>query len=182
MTLISPIRVDLARKLLNRAFRTRFFRKRAQDEIALQIRELRTKRKMKQADLAKLCSMKQSAVSRIEQSEYSAWNFKTLLRVAEALDARLRVTLEPMENVVREYQDREKNVVTTEISQVLHFAKIQEAQGANVTTLAAANDFLRPLTSVVVTYSDEKESVRIPALPPAHNKEFDPLLRAVSNF
>src|SRR5262245_17813903 len=123
MELLSPVKIDLARKLINRAFRTKFFRKRAQDEIALQIRELRLRRNMKQADLAKACSMKQSAVSRLEQAEYSAWSFKTLLRIAQALDARFRIVLEPMEDVIREYRDREKLVAATESWRVLSFEK-----------------------------------------------------------
>jgi len=113
MALIFPIKLRLAAKLRNKAFRTRFFRKRAQDEIALQIQEIRKKREKTQADLAKLCSMKQSAVSRIEQADYSAWNFKTLLRVAGALDARLRVVLEPAEDVIKQHEESEQYVSGT---------------------------------------------------------------------
>ncbi len=89
MLLLSPVRIKarLAAKLNNLTFRRRFFRLRAQEETAQHIRELRERRKLRQVDLAKRAGMKQSAVSRIEQASYSAWSYKTLLRIAEALDA-----------------------------------------------------------------------------------------------
>ena len=59
---------------------------------------------MLQKDLGEEANMEQSAVSRIEQSEYSGWSFKTLLRVADALDARLRILLEPAEDVIEQYE------------------------------------------------------------------------------
>lgn len=59
---------------------------------------------MRQIDLAKKSQMKQSAISRIEQADYSGWTFNTLLRVGEALDARLRITFEPAENVIARYE------------------------------------------------------------------------------
>ncbi|MCH8314157.1 MAG: helix-turn-helix transcriptional regulator [Nitrospinae bacterium] len=85
-----------------------FFRERAKDEIAIQIRELREKLEMRQIDFAKQADMKQSAVSRIEQADYSGWTFKTLLKVAEALDARLKITFQPMDDVIAEYENRER--------------------------------------------------------------------------
>jgi hypothetical protein len=44
--------------------------------------------------------MQQSAVSRIEQADYSGWTFRTLLKVAFTLNARLRVSFEPLEDVI----------------------------------------------------------------------------------
>ena len=57
--------------------------------------------------------MKQSAISRIEQAEYSGWSFNTLLRVADALGARLRVTFEPAESVIERYEENEVVAVKT---------------------------------------------------------------------
>ena len=48
-----------------------------------------------------------SAVARIEDATYSGWSFATLQKVAETLDARLKVVFEPMENVIRDYERRE---------------------------------------------------------------------------
>ena len=54
--------------------------------------------------------MKQSAVSRIEQASYSRWNIDTLWRIAEALDLRMRITFEPMEHVIRQFEEWEREV------------------------------------------------------------------------
>jgi transcriptional regulator with XRE-family HTH domain len=114
MSLLSPVRIKsrLVEKLEHLSFRRRFFRTRAQDEIAQQIRELRERRKLRQIDLAKNAKMKQSAVSRIEQAGYSAWSFKTLLRVADALDAQLRVVFEASEDVIARYKVDEQEAMS----------------------------------------------------------------------
>src|SRR5262249_14440062 len=64
---------------------------------------LRKARELTQAKLADLSGMKQSAVSRIEQAEYASWTLATLFKVAAALDARWRMTLEPAEQAVKEF-------------------------------------------------------------------------------
>lgn len=65
---------------------------------------------MRQVDLAKISKMKQSAISRVEQAAYSRWTFTTLLRIADALDARARIVLDAAEDVIAEYEQREKQV------------------------------------------------------------------------
>jgi len=121
MTSISLVKLNIAKKLKeNRSFRERFFRGQTQDEIAMGIRSLREKRKMRQIGLAKTCGMKQSAISRIEQADYSGWSFSTLLRVADALDARLQVTFEPAEIVIDRYEQNE-NLTQTEFAEHYNF-------------------------------------------------------------
>lgn len=112
MALTSSIKLNIAEKLKNKDYRSRFFRGQAQDLIAMSIRNLRKKRKKKQADLADECEMKQSAISRIEQADYSGWSFNTLLRIADALDARLRVSFDLAEDVIDEYREREAIATT----------------------------------------------------------------------
>lgn len=108
MALTSRINLDISRRLeTDVEFRNRFFRGQAQDEIATNIRGLREKRHMRQSDLAQKTGMKQSAVSRIEQADYSGWSFRVLFRVAEALEARLRITFEPAEDVIAYYREKE---------------------------------------------------------------------------
>ncbi len=51
--------------------------------------------------------MKQSAISRIEQADYGNWSLNTLFRVADALDARLCISFDPIEEVVAQYKDEE---------------------------------------------------------------------------
>lgn len=130
MASISPIKLNIAKRLReDKKYRERFFRGQTQDEIAMGIRSLREERKLRQTELAKKSGMKQSAISRIEQADYSGWSFSTLLRVADALDARLRVIFEPAEIVIDRYEEKEvtasgfaqevkdyfSNAVTTEI-------------------------------------------------------------------
>lgn len=101
--------IDLGiRELLNDPTRRHeFFKAITQDDIASQIRALRKKRELTQAKFARKADMKQSAVSRIEQAEYSRWSLTTLFRVAAALNARWRVILEPAEDAMREYEQPE---------------------------------------------------------------------------
>lgn len=101
------IKLNLAEKLKKRAYRSAFFRARAQDDTAANIRTLREKRQLSQIKLAELSGMKQSAISRIEQAKYSSWTYRTLQRVAEALNARLVVIFEPAEDVIARYEAME---------------------------------------------------------------------------
>lgn len=108
MALTSPLKLNIAKRLKeDKGYRKRFFRGQTQDEIAMGLRSLREKRGKRQTDLAKESGMKQSAISRIEQAEYSGWSFTTLLRVADTLDARLRVIFEPAEIVIERYEQNE---------------------------------------------------------------------------
>lgn len=110
MPLITSIKLSIAEKLKkDKGFRNRFFRGQVQDLIAMSIRGLREKRELRQSDLAEKSDMKQSDISRIEQADYSSLSLEKLLRVAEALDARLRVTIEPVEDVITQYRKREDN-------------------------------------------------------------------------
>lgn len=107
--LIGRIRFKLADKIRNPARRRKMFARMAQDEIAMEVRALREKRGFRtQAAFAKHVHMQQSAVSRIENAEYQGWTFKTLLRVAHALDARLRVSFEPAEDFQRRFDESER--------------------------------------------------------------------------
>ena len=62
--------------------------------IATQIKVIREQREMTQADLAAETGTTQTAISRIENVNYSAWNIRTLKKIAKALRVRLRVTFE----------------------------------------------------------------------------------------
>src|SRR5262249_49273709 len=114
---LTDIRLGLTEKLRDPEYRHEFFRVITQDDIAAQIRSLREKRGLRQVDFAKAAEMKQSAVSRIEQAEYSRWSFTTLMRVARALDARLRVIFEPAEVGIREFEEAEKGANSDVLAQ-----------------------------------------------------------------
>lgn len=101
------MRMNLSNKLKKKSYFNKFFLSRARDDIAQQIRDLRNRRGLTQGEFAEKAEMKQSAVSRIEQADYAGWSFKTLARVAEVLEARLVIQLTPMEDVVKEYEQKE---------------------------------------------------------------------------
>lgn len=115
---IKPINLEIAEKLRkDEVYRRAFFRAFTADDIALQIRKLRNFRGFKQVELAVAANMKQSAVSRIEQAEYSSWTFNTLLRIAEALNARLLVRFQITEDAIKDYEPG-ANSFATDVSHV----------------------------------------------------------------
>lgn len=107
--MLSSINLNLSEKLKNKGYRTRFFRGQAQDEVASLLKAARKKRHVTQPQLEKISGMKQSAISRIEQSSYARWNFQTLLKIAEALDLRVRFGIEYAEDVIAEYERMERD-------------------------------------------------------------------------
>jgi transcriptional regulator with XRE-family HTH domain len=107
MSSLKSISLNLSEKFQRPEYFHEFFGGRAQDEVAEQIRSLREALGMTQAALAEKCDMKQSALSRLESADYSGWSFKTLRRVSEALDARLKISFEPRMAVIEHYRNME---------------------------------------------------------------------------
>ena len=70
---------------------------------------MRLKRKLKQVALATMAGTGQSAISRIEKQNYDGWTFKTLLTISLALDARLTIKLEPIEDVIQKLRRHENS-------------------------------------------------------------------------
>jgi transcriptional regulator with XRE-family HTH domain len=62
--------------------------------VATQIKVIREQRQMKQADLARAVGTTQTAISRIENVNYSSWNINTLKKLARAFRVRLKVSFE----------------------------------------------------------------------------------------
>lgn len=111
MTEERTINLDISKRLEeDEEFRKGFFRAVSRNEIAAQIVALRKKRKMRQGDLAAAVSTRQSAISRLEKAEYASWNYQTLLGIAEALRARLKIAIEPIEEAIAEYRTREEPI------------------------------------------------------------------------
>lgn len=115
MESVTSIKLGLSEKLRDPDYFNKFFDERTRDELAEQIRELRDVRKLNQSEFANLAGMKQSAVSRIEQSDYAGWTYKTLLRVASALRARVKIVFILSEHVIDEYRKREAEQREAEI-------------------------------------------------------------------
>ncbi|MFH1147116.1 MAG: helix-turn-helix transcriptional regulator [Pseudomonadota bacterium] len=78
-------------------FAARFERPHEEWDVALQIVALRRQVGLSQQDLAKLLKTSQQHISRLESPGYEGHSLSTLRRVAEALNARLRIVFEPEE-------------------------------------------------------------------------------------
>lgn len=102
---LTSIDYEIAERLENdEEFRRQFIRFWAANDAAGELRNLRKKRDLTQKAVADLAGTGQSAISRIEKADYDGWTFKTLVTIAEALRARLRITFEPLEEVVNAYR------------------------------------------------------------------------------
>ena len=82
-------------QLKDPAFAERFTRAGEAWDVALQIAALRQRAGLSQKDLAKLLKTSQQQISRLESPGYEGHSLSMLRRVAEALDAHVRVTFEP---------------------------------------------------------------------------------------
>ena len=115
MKRLKSIDLSLFENLQDKEFRNAFFEQKFLDNNALDIRALRKLRKMRQVDVAAATGMQQSAVSRIEQAEHSNWNCKTLLRLAQALDAKLTISWHPVELAVENYKTTESDAIISSV-------------------------------------------------------------------
>jgi transcriptional regulator with XRE-family HTH domain len=70
--------------------------------VSAQIKALREDRDLNQEELATLIGTKQSGVSRLERSDYSAWKIETLRKLARAFGVRLRISFEEFGTIVDE--------------------------------------------------------------------------------
>lgn len=84
-------------------YRKSFFLAEASANIARQLIALRERRGLSQTELAKRLGTQQPAVSRVESADYRNWSFNTLRRIAETMDARIRVVIEPAEDILFQY-------------------------------------------------------------------------------
>jgi transcriptional regulator with XRE-family HTH domain len=100
----TSIEIDLPKKLQDREYRKRYFLAEASVRIAKQLIALRKKRHLNQKQVAELVGTHQPAISRAERADYHNWSFNTLRGIADALDARIRVVIEPSEEILREYE------------------------------------------------------------------------------
>jgi transcriptional regulator with XRE-family HTH domain len=85
----------LIQQLQDPAFAARFERAGEAWDVALQIAALRQEAGLSQKDLARLLKTSQQQISRLESSGYEGHSLSMLRRVADALDARVRIVFEP---------------------------------------------------------------------------------------
>jgi transcriptional regulator with XRE-family HTH domain len=91
----------LQQQLQDPAFAARFKRAGQAWDVALQIAALREQAGLSQQELATLLKTSQQQISRLESPGYEGHSLSMLRRVASALHARVRVTLEPEDDALR---------------------------------------------------------------------------------
>lgn len=136
MTEIAPsIDLNLAEKLQDRSYRQKFFLAEASASIAGQLIALRKRRELDQGHLAKLVGTQQPAISRIEKADYQNWSFNTLRKIAAALDARIKVVIEPAEDVLPSYEEQSE----APLDLMPEYQGTTGAQGFSVLVIPASN-------------------------------------------
>ncbi len=83
-----------------------------EQDIAWQISLNRKARKLSQAELAKRCKTRQSAIARIEDPTYGKHSIAVLVKVAHAFECALRVKLIPYSVLAEEIQDTSPETLT----------------------------------------------------------------------
>lgn len=91
----------LERQLEDPAFAGRFKNAGEAWDVALQIAALREQAGLSQMDLARRLKTSQQQISRLESPAYEGHSLSMLRRVAEVLNARVRVVFEPAESKKR---------------------------------------------------------------------------------
>jgi transcriptional regulator with XRE-family HTH domain len=108
VTVAHPVELNIPDQLKDRTFRQKFFLAESSARIAQQLIALRKKRGLNQQQVAEMIGTHQPAISRVEKADYQNWSFNTLRNIADALDARIRVYIEPSEDILREYENAEQ--------------------------------------------------------------------------
>jgi transcriptional regulator with XRE-family HTH domain len=104
------IDLKLPEKLQDRSYRKRFFLAEASSKIAAQLIALRRRRGKSQKQVAELVHTQQPAISRLERADYQNWSFSSLRMIADELDARIRVVIEPSEDILKEYEESSEEI------------------------------------------------------------------------
>lgn len=108
MDSLPSIDLDFSERMKNdKEFRQSYFLAESSAKIAQQLISLRRKRGLDQKQVAELVETGQPAISRVESADYGKWSFNTLRKLAQAMDARIRVLIEPAEDVLFEYESQE---------------------------------------------------------------------------
>ena len=97
---IRSIDLRLIERLGDPEFRREWFKAQLDYGVPEQFRTLRERRELTQTALAQKADMKQSAISRFEKSSDATWNFETLLKLADAMDAQLTISVTTAEDVI----------------------------------------------------------------------------------
>lgn len=83
----------LREKLKDPKFREGFKRERKALEIAMQMAEIRRKKRLSQKELARRMKTRQQVISRLESGDYEGYTLRTLERFAKATGTHLVIEL-----------------------------------------------------------------------------------------
>ena len=128
------IDLKLPERLRDPNFRKKFFLAEASARIAAQLIALRKRRGLNQTELANRVGTGQPAISRVERADYNNWSFNTLRNIAEELDARIRVIIEPAEDILWEYASQDDALPKTTSKPDCETAKTLRESGPGFTT------------------------------------------------
>jgi DNA-binding XRE family transcriptional regulator len=106
---------------------------------------MRRRRRLLQSELAAEANTGQSAISRIEQETYDGWSYKTLLAMAIVLRARLRIRLEPIEDVIEEYRHSEAHSQKIDLIDAGDTSDADVKQGDETAVLIESGDDTQPM-------------------------------------
>ena len=91
----------LTKQMQDTRFAARFERAGQAWDVALQIAALREHAGLSQKELARRLKTSQQHISRLESPDYEGHSLANLRRVADVLNARVRVVFEPVEKSVK---------------------------------------------------------------------------------
>lgn len=143
------IELGISLKLRDREYRSKFFLAETSARIAAQLISLRKRRQLNQSQVAELAGTAQPAISRAERADYHSWSFNTLRSIADALDARIRVIIEPAEDILEEYY-RIPVVSNEEVEPIEHV-------GAAAKAAALAADQQREFKAAALAAGQQRE-------------------------
>jgi transcriptional regulator with XRE-family HTH domain len=122
------IKLNLKERLKDEAFRRKFFWAESSAHIARQLIALRKRRELNQKQVAEKIGTQQSAISRAEQADYQNWSFTNIRKIADALNARVRVYIEPAEDVLQEYDEPSETPVAINTARTLQAWRVWAKQ------------------------------------------------------
>lgn len=90
---------EIRKKLMSNPEFAKEYSKLPSVDISAQLINARKEKGFTQAELAKLAGTSQSAISRLEKGDYLGYTFKTLTKIANALDAKLDIKFQPKQEM-----------------------------------------------------------------------------------
>jgi HTH-type transcriptional regulator/antitoxin HipB len=158
---MGAINETLRHDLLQREFSEGYAESFQDAYLAAQLKVLREQNGWTQRDLARKLDTTQTAISRIENVNYSAWNISTLKKLARAFRVRLKVSFETYGSLIRDIENFSKESLqrtpresdpelaepTLKPSEELVVASVESEQAAEALPKRTGNIVVSTITS-----------------------------------